>query len=289
MHTLLIIFASLALLVLLFPIVLHWVYRAPRLVEQVTPESVNLAYTQHSIPTLRGKQLYSWLIENPSSDGIVIIAHGWGANAQMMLPLANPFFQAGMEVLLYDARNHGKSDSDTFSSLPRFSEDLEAVIEWVKEYRDKESIIVIGHSLGAAAAMLSASRQSDIDLVISVSGFAHPRLVMERHLERPWLPRFLRPVIINYVQWVIGYHFDEIAPMNRIGKISCPVLLAHGTEDRIVPISDMHLIQANARDNNDIRILAIEGARHNSVSKFQEHADLLINYINSKLGQGRVQ
>jgi pimeloyl-ACP methyl ester carboxylesterase len=283
MNTLLIIFACLALLLILFPIVLHWVYRAPRLVEQITPESINLAYTQHQIPTMKQKLLYSWLIEHSSSNAIVIFVHGWGANAQMMLPLAVPFFQAGMEVLLYDARNHGKSDGDTFSSLPRFAEDLEAVIEWVSEHRNKRSIIVIGHSLGAAAAMLAASRNTRIDLVISVSGFAHPKLVMQRHLDRAWLPQFLRPVIINYVQWVIGYQFDEIAPMNRVRDIHCPVLLAHGTDDRVVPISDMHLIKTNAGPDNEISLLPIHGAKHNSVQQFQEHADLLINYIDTKL------
>jgi pimeloyl-ACP methyl ester carboxylesterase len=41
-----------------------------------------------------------------------------------MLPIAAPLRRAGLNVLRVDARNHGGSDSDTFSSLPRFAEDL---------------------------------------------------------------------------------------------------------------------------------------------------------------------
>jgi len=288
MQTLIIILAIVALIIILFPIVLHRVYRAPRLVENITPESLDLRYAQYEIPTLKDKKLYAWLIKASQSNVTVIIAHGWGANAQMMLPLAVPFQQAGMEVMLYDARTHGKSDSDTFSSLPRFAEDLVSVIRWVRKKRAKQSIIVLGHSLGAAAAMLAASWRAEIDIVIGVSGFAHPRLVMLRHLDRSWLPSFLVPVIIRYVQWVIGYRFDDIAPMNRIRFISCPVLLAHGTEDQVVPISDMHLIVRNAGLDADIRIIEIEGAKHNSVRQFQEHADLLIEFIRAKLGDAHV-
>ena len=93
-------------------------------------------------------------------------------------------------VLLYDARNHGKSDRDSFSSLPRFAEDLGCAIEWAKQRDPSQKIVVFGHSIGAAAAMLAASHRTDIDLVIGLSGFAHPNLVMNRHLTVPGFPKW---------------------------------------------------------------------------------------------------
>jgi len=275
-------------IILFFPVVLHWVYRAPRLVETTTPASVSLAYSSQYIPTIRGKKLFSWLIENERSDKVVIMAHGWGGNAQMLLPLARPFHDNGMSVLLYDARNHGKSDADTFSSLPRFAEDMNSVIDWIRDYRDKAEVIILGHSIGAAAAMLTASKRTDIDLVIGVSGFAHPNLVMRRHLDRPWVPRFIVPIILHYVQWMIGYRFEDIAPMNRVKYIQCPVLLAHGTKDNVVPINDMRLIEQNASPDNDLHLFPIEGAGHGSVKKFQQHASVLIEYINQRFGSVKV-
>ncbi len=271
------------ILIGLFPIILHWAYRAPRLVETTTPESLSLPFSSQYLTGPKGKQLYSWLITGEHNRCLVILVHGWGANAQMMLPMAQPFHQAGMSLLLYDARNHGKSDGDSFSSLPRFAEDLASVIEWIKQSLPNQKIIVLGHSIGAAAAMLAASHRNDIDLVISIAGFAHPNLVMQRHLDRPWLPRFFRPLIMNYIQWVIGYRFDEIAPMIRIQHIRCPVLLAHGTEDRVVPISDMFLIEQNALAEHSVHVLAIDGAHHNSVDHFLRHADGLIDFIHEHL------
>lgn len=275
-------------LIALFPIILHRVYRAPRRVETNTPESLSLPFNQQYLPGPKGKRLYSWLIPGELDLCTVILVHGWGANAQMMLLLARPFHRAGMNVLLYDARNHGKSDRDSFSSLPRFAEDLGCAIEWVKQRDSSQKIVVFGHSIGAAAAMLAASHRTDIDLVIGLSGFAHPDLVMNRHLDRPWLPRVLRPLIMNYIQWVIGYRFEEIAPMNRIRHILCPVLLVHGIEDAVVPISDMHLIRQNAPPENPIQFIEIEGAGHNSVKQFQQHANKLIDWVHEHLNRAPV-
>jgi pimeloyl-ACP methyl ester carboxylesterase len=52
----------------------------------------------------------------------VAIMHGWGGNADHMLPFAALLHAAGHATLLLDARNHGSSDSDDFSSMPRFAE-----------------------------------------------------------------------------------------------------------------------------------------------------------------------
>lgn len=75
-----------------------------------------------------------------------------------------------------DARNHGQSDTHSFSSLPRFAEDLESVLEWLHTNHPTacEKLVLLGHSVGAGAVLLAASRRTDIAAVISVSAFAGP-------------------------------------------------------------------------------------------------------------------
>ncbi len=268
---------------LVFHLILHWVYRAPRIVEQATPKQFNLPYSQQYLTGPKGKRLFSWFIPASDSCCTLVVVHGWGANAEMMLPLAQPFHDTGMDVLLYDARNHGNSDGDNFSSLPRFAEDLGAALDWVRQRNPNHRVIVLGHSIGAAATILTASHRHDIDMVIGISGFAHPNLVMGRHLDRPWLPRFLQRLVLNYVQWVIGFRFDDIAPMNRVAHVQCPVLLAHGTADTVIPISDMRLIEASATEERPIKVIAVEGAEHDSVEHFQQHAELLMDFVRNNL------
>jgi pimeloyl-ACP methyl ester carboxylesterase len=57
---------------------------------------------------------------------------GWGANAAMMWPVVPPLHAAGFAVLLIDARCHGRSGDETFTSMPRFAEDIAAGLAWLR-------------------------------------------------------------------------------------------------------------------------------------------------------------
>jgi pimeloyl-ACP methyl ester carboxylesterase len=116
--------------------------------------------------------------------------HGWGGNAAMMLPLAAPLHEAGYSMLLVDARCHGRSDDDSFASLPRFAEDIESALDWLaaRPEIDTRRLGVIGHSVGAGAALLVASRRPGVRAVVSLAAFAHPAAMMKRWLAAKRVP-----------------------------------------------------------------------------------------------------
>lgn len=195
----------------------------------------------------------------------------------MMLPISLPFLKAGMNILLLDSRNHGGSDPDSFSSLPRFAEDVGCATDWVKSHFNNppQKIVLLGHSVGAGAVLLEASRRDDISAVISISAFAHPEWMMRRYLGRFHLPGPLLNGILRYVEWVIGHRFEQIAPLNTLGKISSPVLLVHGLADDTVPVSDAEALSHAA----GIELLLVNDAGHDSVDKIEEHGDRLIHFL----------
>lgn len=270
--TLLLLIAGIILALL---ILLHLYFRVPVSKAFKTPADYDLPFKELSIQTLRQKQLYAWFIPTQVKAALVVIVHGWGSNAAKVLPLAVPFYQQGLNVLLFDARSHGRSDRDTFSSLPRFAEDIQQVIRFArKSLPFNGRLVLLGHSIGASAALYAASQQHDIDAVISIAAFAHPREMMQRTLQR--LPGFLIWPALLYVQWMIGHSFDKIAPINSVKKITCPILITHGSEDLTVPASDaLQIHQANPRS----QLITIPGADHGSVKKLQTHADLLIKFL----------
>jgi pimeloyl-ACP methyl ester carboxylesterase len=194
------------------------------------------------IPTHNQRYLFAqWLPQAPSKPvlGAVVLMHGWGGNGSQLMPAARELHALGWNVLLPDARCHGLSDTDTFSSLPRFAEDLDAALNWLLEHdaASQHRLVVLGHSVGAAAAILCASRRLDVSAVVSVSAFAHPEQVMRRWLTEYHIPFIPVGWLMNrYIEHVIGHRFNDIAPVSRIGLISCPVLLVHGSRDDIVPI-----------------------------------------------------
>lgn len=221
---------------------------APREPIHQTLPQLGLIGENVSIPTQRNRWLAGWWLPASRDKGVVIVTHGWGANRELMLPLARPLQAAGWHVLLFDARNHGESDADDFSSMPRFAEDAEAAIEWVRRQPGQElaPIVLMGHSVGAAAVLLVASRRPDIAGVVSLSAFAHPEDMMRRWLATKGLPFFpLGWYVLRYVERVIGHRFMDIAPIHTLPRVQCPVLLVHGREDPVIPVSDAQRLLAN--------------------------------------------
>lgn len=180
----------------------------------------------------------------------------------MMLPLAAPLHAAGFALLFLDARCHGRSDEDNFASLPRFAEDIEAGLDWLacQAEIDERRLALVGHSVGAGAALLVASRRSQLCAVVSLAAFAHPAGVMRRWLAGKHVPYWpVGAYVLHYVQRVIGYRFDDIAPVRTIGRVACPVLLVHGEDDATVPLAEARAIHS-ARSGERVELLVVPGS-----------------------------
>jgi len=253
-----------------------------RVTEGRTPADVGLQFQDVTIPTENGKSLFGWFIPaNRSGRGPAVVAlHGWGGNAENLLALARPLHDAGFRLLLIDARCHGRSDEDSFASMPRFAEDLGHAIDWLKgrDDIDPQSIAAIGHSVGAGATLLSASRRNDIAAVVSIAAFTHPVTMMRRWFASKGIP--YRPIgwlMLRYVEWVIGHRFDDIAPVNTIRQVRCPVLLVHGAEDTTVPVSEAHAIHA-ARSGDHVQLKVVVGS-HDDYADLDRELPVLVGFL----------
>jgi len=272
--------AIIIMLLALAALVLHYGYRAPRTLGTSSPEDEGMNFKTLWLNTPKGKNLFAWFLPVNRQSPVIVILHGWGASAGLMLPLATPFYRRGYNVLLLDARNHGRSDADGHSSLPRFAEDLRVALAFLRTHPALHNgkLILMGHSVGAGAVLYEASLRQDISAVISLSAFAHPDWVMRRQLKLFPLPSCLISGILQYIQWIIGVRFEGIAPMNTACKVSCPVLLVHGKNDKTVPVSDARAILQNCK-RAKLELLLIEGAGHNAIDKIEQHAHELFTFL----------
>lgn len=267
----------------------RWLVRrglaAPRMAEQRDPGDLGLAFQDVGFPTANGRTLRGWFIPADNAPAAAVaVLHGWGGNAETMLPLAAPLHRQGRAVLLFDARCHGMSDDDAFVSLPRFAEDLDHAIDWLggQPGIDPNRIAAIGHSVGAGAALLAAARSSRLAAVVSIAAFAHPAAMMRRWLAWRRIPyRPLGWAILEYVQHVIGTRFERIAPVNTIRRIQCPVLLAHGTEDVTVPVEEARQIFAN-RAHDAVELLLLQGG-HDEYAEMELGIGAMLDFLARRL------
>ncbi len=228
-----------------------------------SPSEHGLSAQAMRIPGARGLHLFAWFVPvlGPGPHPAIVLLHGWGGNASTLLPAAQELHLAGYAVLLPESRNHGRSDRDGDSSLPRFAEDLDSALDWLSRQKDVDAgrMMALGHSVGGAAVLLSASRRHDLRAVVSVSAFAHPEQVMRRWLAARHVPYWPLGWLVNrYVERVIGARFDDIAPVNTLARVHCPVLLLHGRQDIMVPVADARQLW-QSRGKARVTLIECEG------------------------------
>ena len=148
-------------------------------------------------------------IGSQNSSHRIILLHGWGADADDLLPVGKAIIHNSsfeFELISLNAPTSRPNDTGRqwYSLFPPDWEEAESAVDkllaTLKKF-DKTKIplkktILFGFSQGAAMA-LDAGLRIDLGLVISCSGYSHPK----------W-----NPLINN------------------------PVLLSHGLEDEVVPV-----------------------------------------------------
>ena len=246
-----------------------------------TPADHGLAFEEVRIPSRRDCQLVGWWLPTATARQTLVVLHGWGSNAERMLPLARPLHRSGYQLLLVDARSHGQSDTDRFATLPTFAEDLDSAITWVQSQPEGQAthIIPVGHSFGASAALLLAARRQDLAGVIALAPFAHPDQVIRPYLRQRHVPKFLLPLVLGYIQWVTGHRFEDVAPFNHVARIACPVLLLHGEADEVVPLAEIgRLVERFPPDRVQFR--AVPHAGHQVGALLEGQLPAVLDFLN---------
>lgn len=263
-------------------------YVGPRLVKRaiappqrdssVAPRDLGLPEVAVSLRSTTGTRLHGWFIPVDGRAPAVIVLHGWGANSSLMLPLARHIHEAGLHSFFIDARNHGLSEPDTFASMPRFAEDLEVAADWLAARGEVASIGVVGHSVGAGAAILSASESPRYDALVSVSSFAHPGEMMREQMDR--IPSPVVSLILEVIQLTIGYRFETFAPRHRLPRVKAPVLLVHGDRDPVVPISDLEELR---EVRPEAEVLVVPDGGHSDLAPFEPYVGQIIEFFQRHL------
>ncbi|MCH8898960.1 MAG: alpha/beta fold hydrolase [Acidobacteria bacterium] len=273
------------------PSMLKRLFAVPqRAMPDTTPAHLGLEGEHVWIDGPNGKRLHAWFIPVDAEAPAVVVLHGWGGNATDMLPIAPGINSIGFHALFLDARTHGLSDNEDFMSMPRFAEDLDTALAWLHDRDDVTTVGVIGHSVGAAAAILAASRDTTIDAailaasrdttidaVVAVASFAHPEELMWRAIPYPAPVKW---TLLRVIRRMIGVSFDDIAPRNRIGEVKVPVLLLHGDADDVVPVEDALSLHEHLPGS---RLITVPGGTHSDLAAFEPYFEQVDDFLRSAL------
>jgi uncharacterized protein len=213
-----------------------------------TPADIGLAFETVALGTADGETLSAWYIPAPAARGTLLYLHGNGGNIGHRLDPIAVFHRLGLNVLIIDYRGYGDS-----SGKP--SEDgtyQDALAAWnyltqAKRHRPQE-IVLFGESLGGAVAAWLAARHAPAGLVIYASFTSVPELAQALY---PIFP----------ASWLARYRYDTRA---ALGRVSCPVLILHGTADEIVPFSHGQALLEAAQGPK--RLVALRGGHNDALA-----------------------
>ena len=151
-----------------------------------------------------------------------------------MVDRARLFGRLGFSTVMHSARDHGGSSPKRYMNALRFAEDIEAVLSWVNE-----PVLLYGHSAGAAAAIIAASRHSDrIKLLFLEGCYAKTKealLSLYRNYNL-FFGTFFAPMVIFWMDLFYKRGLDSVNPVKLAPGIDLPVLLIHGSRDQNFPL-----------------------------------------------------
>lgn len=187
------------------------------------------------LPAKDGGSIEVWRVEpDEPSHGIVLLAHGWSRNRDRMVGRARIFADMGFSTVLHSARDHGHSSPHRFMNAFRFAEDIETVLKWIDE-----PVLLYGHSVGAAAAIIAAHRHpAQIKLLFLEGCYARTKealLSMYRSFNS-YFGFFLGRMVIFWMDLFYRRRLDDINPARLASGIDLPVLIIHGGNDRSFPL-----------------------------------------------------
>ncbi len=218
-----------------------------------------------SFPSTDGLQLSGWFLPAQEAGDAIILCHGFQTDRREMLPLALALRERRHHVLLFDFRGHGESGGRWSSCGGLETRDLEGAVRYLRTRQecDGKRFGVLGFSMGAAVAILTAARLPEIDAVVADSSFATLREAISATLcDLYHLPRY---PVVSLALWLgerlVGTQVEQVRPLDVIPDLSPrPILIIHGTGDRMVPLSEAYLLYEAAGEPRELWTVA--GADH---------------------------
>jgi fermentation-respiration switch protein FrsA (DUF1100 family) len=216
----------------------------------------------------------------PSADRTIVVFNGNAGSRAHRAILAASFSERGFATLLVDYRGYGGNPG--LPSERGLYRDARAALKYLASRGDVNMarVVFFGESLGAAVAVELATEFQPSALILR-SPFSSMTRIGAHHY--PLLPvrQFLR---------------DRYPSIDRIGRITCPLLVIAGDDDRIVPLEDTQRLFDAAHEPK--QLVVIEGADHNdeelmwgprvvgAIARFLQRARC--NYFGSCLASSRV-
>ena len=192
-------------------------------------------------------KIQCYFIPSKQSEKIIIYFHGNAGNIGHRLPDLMQLNSMGLNVLGVSYRGYGKSQGKPSEAGIYMDGDATFRHATGELGFAVENVLILGRSIGTSVAIHVSQNKKMGGLVLVTPLTSGAEQAKASGL--------------GLISFVAGDAFNNIG---KIGFVSCPVLVIHGTSDSIIPISMGKDIYAKSGPNK--KFVAIKGAGHNNLS-----------------------
>lgn len=214
----------------------------------------SIPFNEFTVPSDSGTELAAWHAVNEDSTATVVLLHPLRGSRNSMINRAEFLFKAGYSVMLIDFQAHGESmgDTITFGHLERF--DVRAAVEDVRRKYPDQKIVVLGNSLGGAAALLASPL--DVDAMIIEAVYPRIEKAIENRVARKVGPlsSVLSPLLTVQIEPRLGIALSELQPIDKVCDADCPLLLFVGQNDEHTTIQDSEDLFNSAEEPKQMEV-----------------------------------
>jgi pimeloyl-ACP methyl ester carboxylesterase len=171
------------------------------------------------LPTPDGERLVAWWKPPQPGKAITLYFHGNGGSLWSRRLRAQALTASGRGLLMVSYRGYsGSTGSPTESGLHT---DARTAYDWVSQSYQASRLVAYGESLGTGVAVRLAAERPVAGLV----------------LDAPYTSTADVASLIYWYAPVGWLMLDQFRSIDLIGQVKAPILVLHGTADRVVPFS----------------------------------------------------
>lgn len=209
-------------------------------------------------------QLLSWY--KPAKKGLptLLYLHGNAGHIGYRMPLIRQFLNKGMGVLLLGYRGYGGNEGQP--SETGLYQDGQAAVQFLQTRGVALSQLVLyGESLGTGVATKLAESYKICGIILQTP---YTSLAALARYHYPWI--FIKP-------------WDRFDSLSRMSAINAPLLILHGTDDNIVPVSQAHTLYQAA--NEPKRLEIYDKGSHLDLWNHKTFVNDVVNFITTHCSQ----
>ena len=217
---------------------------------------------EREIVSYDGLKLKACYLPAEGANTTIILMHGYRSKDLFDFScIYRMYYELGYNLLVPYQRAHGKSQGQLIYFGVKERYDCASWCEYVSQTAPEQDIVIEGMSMGATTVLMAAGLKlpQQVRGVIADCGFNTPYDVMESTMRRWGIPARPYLDLMALVTKLIGFDM-RTSTEDSLKNCRLPVLLIHGTKDKIVPY-EMSVRNKNACAG-ECTLVTVEGAGH---------------------------